>query len=193
MMCRLHYILTFLLFSAGMLNPAFAQEKYEKESRIRPEAVPINALQFIESLPVTRKIKWYRETGLNRTSFEAKFKLNGAKYSVEFDTTGVVEDVEIQIPQIPDSLVSQVTMHLEKDCERHKIRRIQVQYTGNRSALITMINSGERDADITVNYELVIKCKNQEGVNLFEYLFDSQGDIISVARIVFQNSSNLEY
>ena len=44
--------------------------------------------------PESVKVKWYKETTSGITSFEAKFKYQGKKYSVAFSEDGVFEDIE---------------------------------------------------------------------------------------------------
>ncbi|MEZ4934623.1 MAG: hypothetical protein R2788_21160 [Saprospiraceae bacterium] len=78
-------------------NQIHAQVKYEKESRLKEKDVPSIALDFIDSLAVKKKVRWYLEEGFNRTSVEAKFKMDNRKYSIEFDTIGNLEDIEIQV------------------------------------------------------------------------------------------------
>jgi hypothetical protein len=63
-------------------NQLNAQQKYEKESRLKEKDIPIKAHHFIDFLVAGNRIRWYLEEGLERTSIEAKFKLNNQKYSI---------------------------------------------------------------------------------------------------------------
>ena len=74
-----------------------AQHKYEREQRISSEIIPQSAQNFIDSIGSDSKIKWYKEVSLNEVTFEAKFKHNKKKFSVEFDTLGTLQDVELAI------------------------------------------------------------------------------------------------
>ena len=172
-----------------------AQQKYEKESRLKEKDVPDIALHFIDSLDVGRRIRWYLEEGLERTSIEAKFKLNNQKYSVEFDTVGNLEDIEIQIKwsELEKPLRDSINFYLGEDCKKFKIRKVQIQYSGDRSSLLAKIKTGERTDKCIVRYEIIVKCCNTNNVNLFEYLFSNTGQKRAISQIVFKNSSNLEY
>lgn len=176
-------------------NHIYAQQKYEKESRLKAEAVPTKARAFIDSLTITEKIKWYLEEGLDRTSIEAKFKLNNQKHSVEFDTTGNLEDIEIQIKwsDLQKTLKDSINTQLGRDCKKFKIRKTQIQYSGDRSTLLSKIKTGKSTTDFLVQYELIVKCKNAKNIALFEYLFSNIGQKLASSQIVFKNSSNLEY
>ena len=79
------------------LNPTLSQVKYEKEIRLNKEAIPQAAIDFISSLSFSKKVKWYKEFGLDNTSIEAKTKHEEKKYSIEFTPEGILEDVEIKI------------------------------------------------------------------------------------------------
>jgi len=193
----LKYIITgalFLFFDIGS-NHLFAQIKYERESRLKEKDVPSTALDFIDALAVERSVKWYLEEGANRTSIEAKLRLNNQKYSVEFDTIGNLEDIEIQVKWggLRKTLRDSVNSYLKQDCEKFKIRRAQIQYSGQRSVLLSKIKTGESAEDYITRYEIVVKCCYDKNVNLFEYLFNDSGQKLSVSQIVFKNTSHLEY
>jgi hypothetical protein len=184
-----------ILLFAMVSSTLFAQVKYEKESRLKEKDVPKMALDFINSLKGKGKVKWYLEEGLDQTSVEAKFKLKRQKYSIEFDTTGNLEDAEIQLnwKEITPSVRDSIDSILGQDCKRYKIRRIQIQYSGEPGVVLQKIKTGKEVSDYTIRYELIVKCRKEEDVNLYEYLFNKSGQKLSVSQIVFKNSSHLEY
>ena len=116
-----------LVFMTILLSSkdGFGQEKLERESRINSEEVPVTSLLFVDSLNFTRKVKWYREEGLAGVSIEAKSKKEGQKISVEFDSTGNIEDIEIQVEwkTLSDGLKDRITTQLDQECLRYKIDR----------------------------------------------------------------------
>jgi hypothetical protein len=189
------FIYIILLIALNYSSNLFAQEKFEKESRIKPKEVPTKALFFIDSLNIKNKVKWYKEEGLNGKSVEAKFKQDEAKYSVEFDTLGNVEDIEIDVnwAVLASSLRDSISSKLETDCLKHKIIKVQKQYIGSESALLSILKTDLNKPSLTINYELVVSCNQQKKVDLFEYLFNEKGKLISTSKIVFKNSSHLEY
>lgn len=190
---RYAVILTFLLFTSG--SCLSAQHKYEKESRIKSSEVPSSALQFIEKLNINRKIKWYLEESLEGESYEAKFKMNGKKHSVEFDRSGMLQDVEIKIKtkSMPSQVKSSIKQTLDADCKKHKICKVQKQYSGDANIILELMGKKGTSRPYITRYEITVKCKKEEGTSLYEYLFDDQGKFIQVAKIVINNTSNLEY
>jgi hypothetical protein len=176
-------------------QPILAQEKFEKESRLKPSEVPGNALDFMNTLDLGVKIKWYWEEGLDRTSVEAKFKQRRKSFSVEFDTLGQIEDVEVEVgsKEIPKAVSDAIAIRLKEDCQRYRLEKIQIQYIGRDDLLGELIQFSETADELLINYELVVRCQNEQGVNLYEYLFDSNGKVLSMAKIIFKNSSHLEY
>ena len=173
----------------------FAQEKFESERSIKRSEVPTNALLFIDSLKTETRIKWYEEEGLTKKSFEAKFKLNRVKYSVEFDTLGIIEDVEMEFDwlELSDSTARLIKAQMNDACVKHKIRKVQKQFIGSEHDLFNLLRQNIWSDSIDVNYEIVVKCKNQSETNLFEYLFTDEGELLNKSKIVFKNSSHLEY
>lgn len=186
--------ITFLVFTICS-NHIYAQKKYERESRLKEKYVPSTALDFIDSLAVGRKVRWYLEEGLDRTSIEAKFEMDNQKYSIEFDTVGNLEDIEIRIKWggLNKMLRDSIDFYLGQDCTKYKIRRIQIQYSGDPSILLPKIKTGESTEYYTTRYEIAVKCRSKNDVNLFEYLFSDSGQKLSVSQIIFKNSSHLEY
>lgn len=192
-MNRLIFI-SLILFSFQGIN-TFAQEKIEKESRIDLTAVPKNAQSFISDLALDNKIKWYLEQGINQTTIEAKFKHNGKKYSVEFDSIGNIEDIEVEISwkDLEAGVKESIKKQLDLNCLKHKINKIQTQYLGNAKNLSFLFKQNSNTQKLETNYELIVRCNQENEVNLFEYLFNHQGKLISTSKIIFRNSSHLEY
>lgn len=87
--CIIVALFSIVFFQTG----ANAQQKFEKESRLKPEDVSVAAKQFIETVDMDTKWKWYFEENLVGNSVEAKTKYQRKWYSVEFDTSGNIQDV----------------------------------------------------------------------------------------------------
>lgn len=188
-------VFAIILVSLTFSNNLFARDKFEKESRIRKRDVPVKATDFMDSLNLGVRIKWFREEGLNRNSFEAKFKHNNRKYSIEFDTSGNIEDVEIEVKlnNLESYTIDSVSAQLALDCLKYKIVKVQIQFTGSKFELLSLIKTGVKSDQILTNYEIVVRCKQQNNVELFEYLFDDKVQLINKSKIVYKNSSHLEY
>jgi hypothetical protein len=187
----------FLIFSIVFFvsNNQFAQEKFEKESRIKPKDVPSKALLFIDSLNLNTNVKWFQEEGPNKKAIEAKFKRNEVRYSVEFDSLGLIEDVEIEVnwSELEFSLIETISSQLQQNCSSYKIEKVQRQFTGSKNDLFTLLTTGNILDLLKMKYEIIVRCKHENKVDLFEYLFNEKGKLISTSKIVFNNSSHLEY
>lgn len=195
-MHRLIYLilLAILPFSSHL----FAQNKFEKESRIKEKDAPIKATEFINSLNLDVKIKWIKEEGLNGKSFEAKFKHNKRKYSIEFDSQGNIEDVEIEteLKDIDPKIIDTISAQLKQECVKYRIVKAQVQLIGDKNELSSLIKTGAitvTSENVLLKYEIVVICKQQNAVDLYECLFNDVGKLESKLKIVFKNSSHLEY
>lgn len=171
------------------------QQKYEKESRLKTIDVPIAALEFIDALELTKTIKWYFEEGLESNSIEAKFKLNNKKHSVEFDTSGGILDVEIEIKwkELQPELQNKIKSALSGICSKYKISKIQIHFSASQNVLISLLKGKEITNNFTAKYEIIAKCVNKNEAEQFEYLFNEEGILLKTSEIIFKNSSNLEY
>lgn len=174
---------------------SIGQQKYESERRIKRDQVPAKALSFIDSLNLESKVRWNFEEALESSSVEAKYKHKGEKYSVEFDTLGNLQDIEIDIPwrDAEEQLKESINNQLNQDCRKYKVQNAQIQYSGERSVLLEKLRSGSTKSTFTTRFELIVRCASDSDVNLFEYLFSDAGERLSTFKIIFKNSNHLEY
>lgn len=174
-----------------------AQTKYEREFRISETLVPSQAKTFVNELSQGVKVKWYIEQNLGKRSIEAKFKLNKKRYSVEFDTDGVIEDVEIEKAFHTLEKPLQQTLHafFKTRYKRHRIRKIQIQYSGSPKDLLSFFTDTKSDATqgILKRFEIVAKVKSDKTKQEVEFLFSDTGYLLSEAVILRKNADHLEY
>lgn len=172
-----------------------AQQKFEKEVRIDASEVPEKAVGFVEQLQLSKKIKWYKETGFNTTSYEAKTRHNGKRLSIEFSIDGTFEDVEIITNEksIPATSLTKIKEHLGEKHAKYRFDKIQTQYIGSSQQIKMFIKDLKPGSALTINYEIVISTKVDGAFVLFEYLFDSSGTFLSRARVVQKMTDNIEY
>lgn len=191
---RLFLVITVWLLACAF-TPAKGQIKYEKEYRIRTTAVPKPALDFVRELPFDRRIKWYQEEGFSATSIEAKSCYKKQKYSIEFDQHGHLQDVEIQIraKSVPGPVLSKIRTNLDIRFKRHRLIKIQKQWSGPSAAVMTSVQAQEMGEQVVEKYEIVIKGKSNEGVYWYEYTFDATGEEEASKKIVLRNTDNLAY
>lgn len=185
-----------LLFVLAPLN-SLSQQKFERESRIRAEAAPQAARAFIRSMPQAsrQKIRWYLEESLDGYSVEAKFKADKSCYSVEFDTLGALQDVEIQIPEsaLPAPVLQAVGRRLDGDFIAWKLLKVQRQYSGTPTNVLLRLAGKSDDAAVTEKYEIVLRGRNKDGTAWYEYTFSATGAFELRSEIVSKNADNLEF
>ena len=179
------------------LNLTNAQAKYEKEYRINTEEVPQSALDFVNELNFTKKIKWYQEEGLDKTSIEAKTKHHSKNYSIEFNSSGAIEDVEIKIQasEIPKQVYENIQQQINKNYQKVKFSKIQLQLSGDSESMIQSINNQDfkTNSAIIKQYEIELKGKENGKFQKYEFLFDHKGEILSKSIIILKNNDILEF
>ena len=192
MIMRSIYFLSLLLTFA---TPALSQNKLEREYRVKQAVVPEQAIRFAAAITENRKLKWYREEGINRVSLEAKATINGQRYSIEFDTTGQIQDVEIEIPlyQIPESSRRVMISTLKEDFTDFKWEKIQVQYLGPEAVLLDYFTQKEGGTPPRTRYEVVIFGKRKGASDFYEWVFSESGAVISKVTVISRIADNLEY
>jgi sporulation protein YlmC with PRC-barrel domain len=172
-----------------------AQLKYEREYRMKVEMIPKSAKEFVNSISPYSKIKWYKELSLNEVSIEAKFKHNNKKFSVEFDTLGVLQDVEFVLKktEIAPLLYTKMEHSLDSLYQKWKFQKIQMQYIGKQTDITALINENQPSDTIKVSYEIVLKGKALGNMQLYEITFDNQGLVQQIQQIVQDKVDHLEY
>jgi hypothetical protein len=172
-----------------------AQQKFERESRLKAEDVPTEALKFIDAVEMNTRWKWYFEENLVGNSVEAKTKHKGKRYSVEFDVAGNIQDVEIEMNwQKLDELVRRnVSDALDSLFTRHKIDKIQIQYYAESTILLAFLNNEVPAPQARIQYEIVVKGKTTGRPKLYELTFSDNGKLFELSEIIFRNTDNLEY
>lgn len=171
----------------------YSQEKIEKETRIETREVPEKAIKFIEPHNDIANFKWYKEVSERGISYEAKGKINGQWYSVEFDKEGVLEDVEVQIKfkVINEKSKSAINTYLRSTYQKHKIVKVQIQFSDGLSSLQPVIDF--KTANLTIRYEIVLYGTKDQGSRQYEITFSHTGEHIKTVRIAPKNLDNLEY
>jgi hypothetical protein len=188
--------ITLLLSLLIITHLAFSQDKFEKESRITIDDVPKNAKAFVFKLTPSKKVKWYLEEGLTEQSIEAKTKYNSKRYSIEFDTLGQLQDVEIVLhyKQLSDSLKDAINTHLKSVFRKFKIKKIQIQYSGKPEAILTALKDGNiKERNIITKYELIVKGKTDVSKDLYEFTYNSDGVFEKSLKIILKNTDHLEF
>jgi hypothetical protein len=174
---------------------ANAQQKFERESRLKADEVPAEAIRFIEAVDMQTKWKWYYEENLKGNSVEAKTKYGGKRYSVEFDPSGDILDVEVEtgLQELDKNVRDKIIQELDSLFVRYKIEKIQVQYTAGRQLLISLLNGKSVVPDLNVQYEIVVKGRTVNRPKLYELTFTDAGRLIDSSEIIFRNTDNLVY
>lgn len=187
-------LLTFAFLALGN-NPVHAQQKFEREIRIRPQAVPAAAEAFVSACIDKGKVRWYKEINLGFYSFEAKATRNGHHYSIEFDSLGVIQDVEmvIRFDHLTNVVQSAITAELTGRCSKYRITRVQRQWTGSTRALQAVIREGSTAEQYTERIEIVFSCKTDKAPVLYEALFDAHGKLENLLEIIPRNTDNLDF
>lgn len=192
-MLRLMPILWAFLMAA--CSPVFGQEKFEREYRIQENEVPDAAVSFVRSLDIPKKVKWYYEENLVDNSVEAKFLYLDHKYSVEFGTTGKLQDIEIEVDfeMLPGSACEKISRQFLEKYLKYKIRKVQIQYSGDIESLSAFAATEDPLESYPIRYELVVKAKTEEKWGMYEITFDDRAKLVDVSRIILRNTDNLEF
>lgn len=166
----------------------FSQAKIEREVSVKVDQVPTKAVQFIKQSNIKSKVRWYQEFSAKSYSFEAKTKLNKLWHSIEFDSTGTLEDVEVKrkVSDLSVEIANNIQQFLKTNYVKHKILKLQYQYSGE-------IRSLQDLSQATMKFELEVHAKKANEISApYEITFDSTGKHLMTRRIQPSKLENIE-
>ncbi|WP_273568297.1 hypothetical protein [Maribacter halichondriae] len=176
---------------------ASAQNKYEREYRIKKSQFPEKALTYIqEKLDDARRIRFYKETDSTKISYEAKFKKDRLKYSVEFTEDGTLEDIEILIKpiDIPNDAFNKMNTYLRDNFVKYRIRRMYQQYPVGEYDVETTIKNAFQNLMLPyIKYGFIVSGKKDKAYEQFEILFNSEGDFEKLRKSLPPNYDHVLY
>ena len=175
-----------------------AQATYEREHRIKKNQFPIEAQDLIANeITKVKRLRFYRETDSAKTSFRAKFKKDRLRYSMGFDSDGILEDVEILIKEIdvPNDTFTAVVSYLNQSYTNYQIRKILQQYPVKETEEIkkTLKEAFQNLLLPSVNYKFIVMRKTEDGNVDFEFLFDSEGNLKNKRALLPPNYDHVLY
>ncbi len=159
----------------------FSQSKKEKEKRIDASDFPQTARHYFNDISQKVKhLRFYKETDGDKHSFEVKFKINKLHYSVEFDTLGKLEDIELIIKEkhIPKALLKTIRDYFKLNFDKIEFIKIQKQYVNNtqlndKQFLFSIINHPEQ---ATNAFEIIAEIKKNGNRQIKEFTFKNNGE-----------------
>lgn len=177
------FLLT-ILVSIG-LN---AQTKNEQETRIDANNFPEKGFKLLENLPKNvKKIKYYKETDNDKTSFEAKLKINKKKYSIEFDEKGNLEDIEILVKpkKMNQEILKTIQSYFIENYKKHRLFKIQRQFKNNSSTTeLELLKLAIQNLKQTeTNYEIIAQVQKESKTEIKEFTFDKSGSLILIRTV----------
>ena len=195
----MRYFWIFICVGMSLCCTAQKAYKYEKESRIKKEAFPQNALEFLQQhLPEkVKKVKYYKEQDSLKESYETKLKFKKQKYSIEFDKDGTLEDVEITIKpkEIPSETFEKIKNHFQNTYDAFRIKKIQRQYknTPTIEAKKVLKNAFSKDVNSAFFYEIIAEVKTKKKRFFIEITFTKDGDFQLVRTIIQSSYDHILY
>jgi len=152
-------------------------QKYEQESRIKTRQLPLAISSYLDRhYPERSKVRHYEEysrddeNGVLILFYESKFDLGSHRYSVKFDSSGSLYDIERLVParRLPNLVRQQIEEDLSVYFQKYRISKIQEILEPNGSVL---------------GYELVVKGKRNQDIGYFELKYNAEARRRSVISI----------
>ncbi len=183
-------LLTIAVFSMTMLLYAIqpgevtGQTKFEREYRIKPQVVPQQSLDFVASFPFKREVRWYINQREHSKTIEAKVRYKRRLYSIDFDSSGNFNDLEVEIRwlEIPAEIRVKTTDSLDSMFIQHRIVRVQAQFC--IPSIHQMVAKDIAHYLHEANFEIIIEGKSSDDNRQYEILISEQGELLRIEEII---------
>lgn len=170
--------LIILITAALLLSFGTARaQKYEQESRIKAESLPFAVLTYLDQhYPERTKVRHYEEYSKQDTAtaiqrfYESKFDADGFRYSVKFDSSGKLYDIERLVPfrRLPRPVSQQINQDLSRYFHKYRVKKVQEQL--------------DETGDV-LGYELVVRGQHGQDIGYFELQYDQAAQRLSAVSI----------
>lgn len=202
-------LICFTLFAfTGISYAQEIGEKYEREEKIKQEEFPEPALELIEPiLKKGKRTRFFKDYEKETYFFEVKTIYKDEKISIKFFKDGSLMDIEIlkELNELPEDIQDQIKQYFQTNYKKYKLNRIQIQYNREQE-----YEDGELEIDddeeyveefmemdledLIIKYEIEAEVVNEENERgFFEYLFDAEGEIEQIKKIVKRADDNVLY
>ncbi|MEM9675914.1 MAG: hypothetical protein AAF992_25205 [Bacteroidota bacterium] len=197
--CLVHLAWIILGGIIATTNVAIAQTdlKQEVEKRIKKSEMPSAALNYLSEhwLSKSRKIRYYYETDGANTSYEAKLIREKRRFSIEFDSSGSLQDIEelIDYEQIPASVQANIDLILSQKYSKYRIQRVQRQFLPDTIQQNALLHFSGLTSETVDNFEIEIDTQEGSAVQSYEMLFNVEGLLVQRRTIIRRSLDNFLY
>lgn len=184
----MHYLrdgIMSLVFCFLLTAPLAAQISYEKEFKLEKHEVPSKARSFIDSCFI-KNVKWYSIENQAGESIKAKAKLGGHLYSIGFDTSGCIQDVnkKIKFNSFDPLIRKKIKRALKSNFGSYRIKKTQIQWKATNPTLQLLVKTGNAESKYSIRFDLLIKSRINGPKRYFKVLFDDKGMLESINEFV---------
>lgn len=198
------FIFLFAFQVLGQENKEIGVKK-EIEKGIRADAFPRPGLLFIDAFKNKKRLKFYEQNTSGELAFESKFVYEGRKFSIEFDTLGLLTNIEVEMEweEIEKATRQRIEKGFNQNFENFRLIKIQKKWVHEKdeddfdeddiAEFLTDFSLYKNDLDdMEVAYEIEISGKrpaNRPG--LFEVIFDGKGNFSMMRKIELPGMDNV--
>ncbi len=189
-------VLCILFLFFGLFSSA--QNKREREHRIKKTQFPSEALQFIaENNKDFKRLKFYKAVDSTSKTYSAKFKKSRLFYEMDFSENGELNSLGFAIKPVdmPEESFERIIKYLSQKFEKSKVRKMFQTYEVQSGEAVekTIKNAFQNLMLSNITYELFVKGKKDGTRADFEITFDSEGNFVHIRTALPPNYDRVLY
>lgn len=191
-----HY-LGLVLFLFLITLPCLAQNKYEREHRIKKSQFPTLQTDIMLLRPEMKNIRYYKEIDGTKTTYSVKFKKDRLHYHLAYDETGILKYSGFRVKEIdiPEETYQEIKSYLSRNFEKVRVKRIFQQYPANiTEPLGVNLKNTFQNLLLPDNiYKLIIIGKKAGENKEFDLWFDAEGKLQTIRQALPANYDHVLY
>lgn len=189
-------LLFFFILLSGYYTSA--QEKVERQHRIKKSQFPTKAIRILDENSMDiKRLKFYREIDTAQKTYTAKFKKYRLFYEMDFDKNGEFKSMGFTIRQvdIPEESFKRITDYLSQNLEKPKIRKMLQLYhvKENGSPEKTIKNAFQNLMVPYMFYKLLVRAKKDGRSADYKVVFDPEGIFKEIQKSLPANYDRVLY
>lgn len=187
-----------MFFVMALCVNSFAQEKIERQHRIKRLQFPDKALKTIaENSDGIKRLKFYREVDTVGKTYTAKFKKARLSYQMDFDQNGEFENIGLLVNQIdiPNDSFKNIMEHLSQNFEKIKIRKMWQSYPidNPNSVEKSIMNAFQNLMVPNMLYRFQVRGRKKGKTADYMVVFDFEGKFKEIKKALPANYDRVLY
>ena len=189
--------LKLLLLLSLICSVSQAQNKFEREHRIKKSQFPKAAKDIVLKESGIKQLRFYREINNSQSTYISKFRRDRLNYFMSFSEGGELLNIGFKVKEvdIPSDSYSNIEAYLSANFDKVKVRRMYQEYpVPDITAHQKTIEDAFQNLLLPANKYKLIMITKKEGKRVeYEAYFSAEGNFVKIRQSLPANYDHVLY